>query len=144
MELLPLLVAVDFSELSPKAIEYAVRLANNRGRRIDLLHVALHSLPAHVEAHAPAEVLQQIRKSEETTAITDLRALMDAHVPSALRGQVLLRRGPPADTICKIAAEGYEMVVVSTRGRTGLAHVLIGSVAERVVRHSPTAVLVVR
>jgi len=144
MELKPLLVAVDFSELSPKAIEYAVRLANNRGRKVDLLHVALHSLPAHVEAHAPSEVLDKIRKSEQHTAVTNLEALMEAHVPLALRGEILLRRGPPADTICQTAADAYEIVVVSTRGRTGLAHVLIGSVAERVVRYSPTAVLVVR
>lgn len=144
MELLPLLVAVDFSELSPTAITYAVRLAQNRGRKVDLLHVALHTLPAHAQAHAPAEVLDQIRRGEEVSALRELQDLMDTHVPESYRGRTLLRRGPPADTICATAGEGYELVIVSTRGRTGLAHVLIGSVAERVVRYAPTPVLVVR
>ena len=50
----------------------------------------------------------------------------------------------PGCTICDVAAKGYELVVVSTNGRTGLSHILIGSVAERVVRHAPIPVLVVR
>ena len=49
-----------------------------------------------------------------------------------------------ADSVASARRAGYELVIVSTRGRTGLAHVLIGSVAERVVRHSPVPVLVVR
>ena len=143
MDTLPLLVAVDFSELSQRAVEYAIRLAAGRGRKIDLLHVALHSLPAHAQAHAPAEVLDQIRKGEEVSALRDLQELLHS-IPEDYRGKIVLRRGPPADTICQAASEGYELVIVSTRGRTGLAHVLIGSVAERVVRHAPVPVLVVR
>ena len=65
-------------------------------------------------------------------------------IPKKLRGRTLLRRGPTAETICAVAEDGYEMVVVSTRGRSGLAHVLLGSVAERVVRHATVPVLVVR
>lgn len=140
---LPLLVAVDFSELSKRSVEYAVRLATGQDRKVDLLHVALASLPAHAQAHAPAEVLDQIRKGEEVAALRDLQELLQT-IPEPLRGRILLRRGTAADTICKAAGEGYELVVVSTRGRTGLAHVLIGSVAERVVRHAPVPVLVVR
>lgn len=143
MEPLPLLVAVDFSELSQRSVEYAVRLARAPDRKIDLLHVAMHSLPAHAQRHAPAGVLDQIKKSEEVSALRDLQDLMEA-VPEDLRGRILVRRGPAADTICAEAALGYELLVVSTRGRTGLAHVLIGSVAERVVRSAPVPVLVVR
>jgi len=143
-QLSPILVAVDFSDLSPRSVEYAVRLARGRHRKIDLLHVAMHTLPAHAQRHAPAEVLDQIRRGEEVSALRELESLMSTLVPGDLRGEILLRRGPAADTICQSAKEGYELVVVSTRGRTGLAHVLIGSVAERVVRHSPVPVLVVR
>ena len=140
---LPLLVAVDFSELSKRAIDYAVRLAKGRNRKIDLLHVAMHTLPAHAQAHAPAEVLDQIRRGEEVGALRELQALLQT-IPEGLRGKILVRRGTPAETICTAASEGYELVIVSTRGRTGLAHVLLGSVAERVVRHAPVPVLVVR
>ena len=111
--------------------------------KIDLLHVALHTLPAHAQTHAPAGVLDQIRKGEEVSALRELQSMQDG-IPEEFRGRILLRRGHPADTICRAASEGYELVVISTRGRTGLAHVLIGSVAERVVRHAPVPVLVVR
>lgn len=143
MELLPLLVAVDFSELSKRAVDYAVRLIDDTERRIDLVHVAMHTLPAHALRHAPQEVVDQIRKGEEVAALRDLQELMQT-VPEANRGRILLRRGPAADTICNEARQGYELVIVSTQGRTGLAHALIGSVAERVVRHAPIPVLVVR
>lgn len=144
MEHLPLLVAVDFSKLSDRAITYAVRLAEGRGRMIDLVHIALHTLPAHAQAHAPAEVLAHIRKNEEVSALRELASLQERLIPERLRGKLLLLRGPPAETICEVAGRGYELVVVSTHGRTGLSQILIGSVAERVVRHAPIPVLVVR
>lgn len=144
MQVPPILVAVDFSDLSERAITYAVRLAEGRGHKIDLLHVAMHTLPAHAQAHAPADVLAQIRKNEEVSALRELSSLQDRLIPDGLRGKLLLLRGPPAETICEVSGRSYEMVVVSTRGRTGLSHMLIGSVAERVVRHAPVPVLVVR
>ena len=53
--------------------------------------------------------------------------------------------GNPAIDICRIAAERHaDLIVTSTHGRTGLAHLFMGSVAERVVRHAPCSVLVVR
>ncbi len=143
MDSKPLLVAVDFSDLSVRAVDYATRLARSEGRKVDLLHVATPTLTAHALRHAPSEVVEQIRKGEEVAALRDLGELMDK-VPESCRGRILLRRGPAADTICKEAASGYELVVVSTQGRTGLAHVLLGSVAEQVVRHAPIPVLVVR
>lgn len=144
MDTKPLLVAVDFSQLTPRTIQYAVRLARGQDTRVDLLHVMLGSLPAHAQAHAPAEVLAKIRQGEEVGALRELQGLMEAEVPEASRGRILLRRGPPAETICSVAGESYEMVVVSTHGRTGLSQILIGSVAERVVRYAPIPVLVVR
>lgn len=143
MEKLPLLVAVDFSRLSPRAVEYAVRLARGRGRKVDLLHVTRHSLPAHAQAHAPAQVRKKVAANEEGEAQTLLDGLMETVEPQ-LRGTVFMDRGAAADVICEYASRGYELVIVSTHGRTGLAHALIGSVAERVVRFSPIPVLVVR
>ena len=139
----PLLVAVDFSELTARTLDYAARFAEGRGAKLDLLHVMLGSLPAHAQANAPTEVLARIRHGEEVSALRDLEAMMGT-LPQAVRGRILLRRGTPADRICDAAQEGYELVVVSTHGRTGLSHMLIGSVAERVVRHAPIPVLVVR
>lgn len=139
----PLLVAVDFSPLSLRALQYAVDFVSGSERRIDLLHVAQGALPAHAAARAPAELLEQIREQEDAAARVELQRFMEA-VPEAHRGQQLIRRGPAAETICEVANDGYEMVVVSTHGRTGLSQFFIGSVAERVVRLAPTPVLVVR
>jgi len=139
----PLLVAVDFSSLSAQTVTYAIVLAQGRGRKIDLLHVAQSALPAHAARHAPPEVLDAITAEEERSARAGLAKLM-ATVPPSLRGEQLLRRGSPAETICEVCSDGYELVVVSTHGRTGLSHMLIGSVAERVVRRAPIPVLVVR
>ena len=139
----PLLVCVDFSNLTPSTVEYASQLAQGRGTKVDLLHVMSASLPAHAQAHAPADLLEKIRKGEEVNTLRDLEQLM-ATVPEPHQGRILIRRGSAAEQICEAAGDGYEMVVVSTQGRTGLSHMLIGSVAERVVRHAPIPVLVVR
>ncbi len=133
MDKLPLLVAVDFSRLSPRAVEYAVRLARGRGRKVDLLHVTRNTLPAHAQARAPSEVRDKLAHKEDDAAQQLLNGLMDSVEPE-LRGQVFTARGSAADVICAHASKGYELVVVSTHGRTGLAHALLGSVAERVVR----------
>ncbi len=138
-----LLVAIDFSPLSLRAVQYAVDFVKGSSRTIDLLHVAQDPLPAHAASHAPAEILEQIREGEQTRAVAELDAVMQT-IPEAHRGTQLVRRGPTAETICDEAGKGYDLVVISTHGRTGLSQFFIGSVAERVVRLAPTPVLVVR
>ena len=138
-----LLVAIDFSPLSLRAVEYAVDFVKGSSRTIDLLHVSQDALPAHAVINAPADLLEQIREGERSRADLEIQKVMDL-VPQAHRGTPVIRRGPPAETICNEAKNGYDLVVVSTHGRTGLSQFFIGSVAERVVRLSPIPVLVVR
>jgi nucleotide-binding universal stress UspA family protein len=138
-----LLVAVDFSPLSLRAVEYAVEYVRGSSRTIDLLHVTQDPIPAHAASHAPAELLEQIREGEQSRASNELDAIMET-IPTMHRGRQIVRRGPPAETICEEAAKDYDLVVVSTHGRTGFSQFFIGSVAERVVRLSPIPVLVVR
>jgi len=139
----PVLVAVDFSELSERALVYAVEHAKGTDRKIDLLHVAQAALPARAAAHAPPEVLEKIREAERAEDDAEMNRFL-ALLPEDRRGKGIIRRGPAAETICEVAGEGYELLVVSTHGRTGLSQFFIGSVAERVVRFSPIPVLVVR
>jgi len=138
-----LLVAIDFSPLSLRAVQYAVDFVKGSSRTIDLLHVTHDPLPAHAASNAPAELLEQIREGERTRATSEMATVM-ATIPEHHRGEEIVRRGPAAETICEVAGEGYDLVVVSTHGRTGLSQFFIGSVAERVVRLSPIPVLVVR
>jgi nucleotide-binding universal stress UspA family protein len=74
-----------------------------------------------------------------------LNALVARHSTPSLRLDGHLRLGPADDELLAVAAElGATMIVVGTHGRTGAAHLLLGSVAERVVRKSPLPVLTVR
>jgi len=138
-----LLVAIDFSPLSLRAVQYAVEFVRGSSRTIDLLHVTQDPLPAHAASHAPAELLDQIREGEQSRATKELEAVIGT-IPELHRGKQIVRRGPAAETICDEAGKGYDLVVVSTHGRTGLSQFFIGSVAERVVRLAPVPVLVVR
>lgn len=139
------LVTVDFSRLTRPTVEKAVRLAHAEGNRIDLLHVVIGVLPSPNLAHpGTQELFSQVNRKEADAARRRLEALAEELVPEHLRGECLLGDGPPAEAICEHAKQGYELAVVSTHGRTGLKHILLGSVAERVVRYSPISVLVVR
>ncbi|MBT3221046.1 MAG: universal stress protein [Proteobacteria bacterium] len=139
-----ILVAVDFSEPTVRTLQYAANLAKGRGVKVDLLYVILNHIPAHIRIHAPAEILDKIMRAEHLRAQSELDELLDQYVPEAHRGKAILKEGLPAEAICEVSMDGYDMVVVATHGRTGLTHILIGSVAERVVRYAKVPVLVVR
>jgi len=138
----PFLVAVDFSELTERTVSKAAQLAKGGGNRIDLLHVVA---PARVTSRgnmAARAIAEQAQRASIEAARKRLEPLMQT-IPEEFRGNCLVEIGVPADVICN-AASGYDMAVLSTNGRTGLSHALLGSVAERVVRFCPVPVLVVR
>lgn len=138
-----ILVAVDFSGLTDRTLAYAIELCQGGQRVIDLLHVTMSGMSDHVQANLPADLRHRLEASEQHAATAALDELL-AGIPEPLRGQILVRRGHAADVICQVGAKGYDLVVLSTQGRTGLKHVLLGSVAERVVRFATVPVLVVR
>lgn len=142
-----ILVPVDFSESSAKALDYAANLAKSLGASVDLLHV--WEAPAFVPTGnviaagaGDMSLVEWVRKHAN-------EALADFVKKAAERGiSVRFARaepGPPAHTITEYAkSNGYDLIVIGTRGRTGLSRVLLGSVAENVVRHAPCPVLAVR
>ena len=135
---------VDFSEGSRAALEAAVELARRSpDAALELMHV--YELPAEMYArgvYAAPQLLDSIRQDAEERLEAWRR---DAVELGAGRVAAVAVRGSPASTICRRArAEASDLLVVGTRGRTGLVAMLIGSVAERVVRHAPCTVLVVR
>lgn len=138
----PFLVAVDMSELTDVVIRRAIDLATGRPIRIDLLNVVKppNMVSRGVAAH---QIYEQALKNKQAAALHAVQALMEK-VPEPHRGNVLVRSGIPADEICDQAGEGYDMVILATKGLSGLQHTLLGSVAERVVRMAPIPVLVVR
>ena len=128
-------VGVDFSEASREALRTAARL----GQRLTLVHVwhAQHPYFASSgdELRAAVEANEASMRELEKEA-RDLGASQIAHMFLA---------GNAADEIVELAHKDatIDLVVVGTHGRTGLAHVLLGSVAEKIVRRAPCPVLAV-
>jgi nucleotide-binding universal stress UspA family protein len=140
-----ILVPVDFSGESGRAIEYAVALAKKVGGTIELLHVVEDPIASGAwgaEAYVMnvPELLAELVE-EATRRLGSIKAGCDQSVPMGTR----VVTGPPARSIAAIAeAERPDVIVMGTHGRTGLSHLVLGSVAERVVRTAPCPVLTVR
>jgi nucleotide-binding universal stress UspA family protein len=136
-----ILVPVDFSDCSKKALKYAIPFARQFGASLVLLHVLQPYLPATEMSSVDVElVLHQTREACDE----ELKALQRT-VGADVASEAVLRSGNPYTEIVQAEKEyGIDLIVLSTHGRTGLAHVLLGSTAERVVRHAHCPVLVVR
>jgi len=139
-ELRSILVPVDFSPASVTSLAYAVSIAKLHGAKITLLHVTQAQFYATEFGHTPGA---EMSLREGCTG--RLRAFAEGKIEPELLAATLVRGGVPFDEITKAAEElCVDLIVVSTRGQTGLKHVLMGSTAERVVRHATCPVLVIR
>lgn len=138
------LVPLDFSGQSRQALKYAVPLARHFRARISLLHVVELAYPA-VEATGAMTLINVDAAGQSQAAAKRLDRTAAELVPPELRGRHLVGLGSAAQVIIDtIGQQGIDLVVLSTKGRSGLARLLLGSTAERVVRHSPCPVLTVR
>lgn len=140
------LVAVDFSPTSDVALEYATGLARRVGATVHLLHVVESPLaagPLSPEVYIAATPFARNRLIDEAAA--RLARLVGSAQRELLHVTSEVRVGSAADTVCSVAEERHsDLLVIGTHGRTGLAHLLVGSVAEQVVRQAPCPVLTVR
>jgi nucleotide-binding universal stress UspA family protein len=136
-----ILVPLDFSKASRKALTYAVPFAEQFGARIVLLHV--------VEPVVyPATDLGYLA-IDETTLIDSAKKTMNQFAKNAIKPRflerTLVRTGKPHQEIVSTARGlKVDLIVLSTHGYTGLKHAMLGSTAERVVRYAPCPVLIVR
>ncbi|MGF1464908.1 MAG: universal stress protein [Sandaracinaceae bacterium] len=142
-----ILVPTDFSDASRLALRAARLLAEQFDARITLLHVhdpealrppATLGYTGDDQRRLEAEVLTNIR--------TSLEELRDGPLGGLERvSMAIVHESAPARAIVHHAADaGCDLIVMSTHGRTGLQHLLIGSVAERVVRHATVPVITLR
>jgi universal stress protein A len=137
------LVPVDFSDHASGAMDLAIELARGSGGTIHLLHayeVPLGTIPPYGVA-VPESLVAQVRDAAAR------RLEKAAHKVSAagLGCETHVVHGPAADAIAEAAQRVHaDLIVMGTRGHTGLKHVLLGSVAERAVRLAPCPVLTTR
>jgi nucleotide-binding universal stress UspA family protein len=128
----------DFSEASNHALRWATSLARDSGAALVIVHVEEPPM-----AYGGGEMYYPIaepNRDELHKTLADVHPT-DPMVPSVHR----LLSGEPADAIVKIAeSEGADLIVMGTHGRTGLTRLLMGSVAEAVVRKAPCPVLTVK
>jgi nucleotide-binding universal stress UspA family protein len=133
-----ILVTTDLSPFSLAALEYATSFGTLYTSKIYLLYVMEGKEGAHgKETHSQP-------KTEEEAARA-LEGFVRTNIPSETRLVQVVRKGVPADEIKGFAQEeGIDLIVMASHGRTGVRHMLMGSVAERVVRHCNVPVLTVK
>ncbi|MGE4092745.1 MAG: universal stress protein [Candidatus Binatia bacterium] len=145
MNVKTILVPYDFSDYAAHAFAWASELAQLWNARIILLHaVPLFARISYTEA----PVLFDIPKVEAELVADGEKQLREfiakANQPQ-LRIEAQTMLGDPFAVICQVAErDQVDLIVMGSHGRTGLAHVFMGSVAERVLRHASCPVLVAR
>jgi nucleotide-binding universal stress UspA family protein len=141
-----ILVPTDFSPTSDTALDYARDIAARFGASVQLLHVLQDPF---VNGPLVTEAYVTETPGVRTTIMEDAKTRLAHRLTArdreafAARGEVVF--GRDAETIVDYAADrGIDLIVMGTHGRTGMAHLLLGSVAERVVRTAHCPVLTVR
>lgn len=145
MSLIPrsILTATDFSETATKAVSLASDLSRRFGAHLHVLHAVILLEDHHLETHRRNQ-LDELLSSTDAARRKELEESYEAEhgidiTPHVVRGIA------PAEVIVETAASlGSDLIVMGTHGRRGLSHLLLGSVAGRVVRTSPAPVLTIR
>jgi nucleotide-binding universal stress UspA family protein len=137
-----ILVPIDFSEYSDHALDYAIPFASKLQARLTLLHVIEVFPVSDTEAvMLPPDYFLEL----EVSANRQMRSYLERVTTAGLKGEVAVVHGTPFQVITETAKERQiDLIIMGTHGRTGLRHLWLGSVAERVVRLAPCPVLVVR
>lgn len=143
-----ILVPTDFSDGSRTAFQYAFALAQKIGASIDIAHICEHSpyIYAETQLNKPGDAPQSLQSYLEKETNLHMKNFLK-HLPQnnqvAVKDYVIY--GNPYEQIVKMSKEGsFDLIVMGTHGRTGLSHILLGSVAEKVVRYAECPVLTVR
>jgi nucleotide-binding universal stress UspA family protein len=142
-----ILVPVDYSEHSKVSARFAAELAASVGAKLQIIHVwdkpsyatdaVLVRTPGE-EKRSLAELIRENAERDMTEFLSSLALPSDAKVTHRL-----LSGDPAATILAELKTGAFDVIVLGTHGRTGLAHMLLGSTAEKLVRLSPVPVLTV-
>jgi len=139
-----ILCPLDFSEPSYKALQVSIEMASHFKAELLLAHFVAPVTPAipadPMLAFGGEETYEQAAKS----AAEEKLAMVNQRIPADLRSRSVVGIGDAAEEIVRLAnTEAVDLVVISTHGLTGWRHLVFGSVAEKIVRLSERAVLVI-
>jgi nucleotide-binding universal stress UspA family protein len=138
-----ILVATDFSDLSAEAIATAVAFARPSGGTVDLVHVAVETayiLPPPIDVvAAPVDMAAIIEEIGGKVAAEQQRVRAQG---VTCESNILVGRAD-AEIVAHAAQTNADLIVLGTHGRGGLAHALLGSIAEKVVQHAKCPVLTI-
>jgi nucleotide-binding universal stress UspA family protein len=137
-----IMIATDGSENVKNAVSWGIELAKATGAKVRAVYVLPPvSVSIATRGERWADSLRNHLKDEGKSAT---EYVVEAGKKADVEVEPIIIEGNPADGIVKFATEnGIDLIVMGTLGRTGISHLLLGSVAENVVRHSKTQVLVV-
>lgn len=143
-----ILLPTDGSECSAKAMAYALSFAKQYGSRVVTLHVIDQRWEEQtrvVFAEVGQDLAQKIRNGYEEEARRILQEVTDAASKVGVPVESKVLTGIPSEDITRVAQElPADLIIMGTHGRAGVSHLLLGSVAEKVVRRAPCPVLTVR
>ena len=139
-----ILCPVDFSESSARAYDSAQSLARYYNAKLFLQHVVDFALPSYAY-YADAVYITELFQTMRDDARKRLQDFVKSHPRSGVQPECRVHEGGVTDSILSFAAaQKVDLIVMGTHGRTGLSRVLMGSVAEQVVRRASCPVVTVK
>ena len=162
MEAQKIVVPIDYSAYSAPALQWGMSLAQKYGAQLLVLHVipkaveevypegvsSVSPMASYYDGMAPGSrpfITQPIIVDLQENAVNQLERFASEHLSDAFPVEVKVTVGKPAAEILRVVhKEGADLIVMGTHGRTGLRHLLLGSVAEAVSRHAPCPVFTLR
>lgn len=144
IQLKKILMPTDFSKESAAATKYACELATQFDAELHLLHTLEHHLDS-IPDFGMGLVLPNYFTEAKAAAEKSLAGVLDPKwAPGRTIVKAVVEGSPKVEIIRYASRQNIDLIVLSTHGRTGLAHLMMGSVAESVVRTAPCPVLTVR
>jgi len=143
-EINKILVPIDFSDYSKKALQYSVKIAKRFEANISLVYVIEPAVyPADFsmgQIAVPAADMDLHERAKE-----ELKNLAATEIGETISVEIILKTGKPFVEIIETANDiDADMIIIATHGHTGVEHLLFGSTAEKVVRKAPCPVLTLR
>ncbi|MFT4570023.1 MAG: universal stress protein A [Hyphomicrobiaceae bacterium] len=139
-----IVASTDLSPEGASAVQYAGHLAQAQGAKLIIVHVPQSTSMLFTDLGIPAD-LASLDAEIQSAAREQLERWVARHLKKLSGVETVLETGVTHEVICEVAArKKASVIVMATHGRRGLAHALLGSVTERVLRDAPCPVLVVR